>query len=188
MKTDGALAGERAARHRCRNLARCTGNPSRGATPCRKRDRADKEKEKRRGTPLLRPYRAGAIRSGFQPEEMEETERLLDACPTRFRHWEWGYLSCAPLPEKQRGPDSAVYSGRSTGREVGPRVGPTADAPVPRDHESGRRRKLAPGPRPAGPAGRTRHQARRHHSIIGTFALVPGLGRPASSKPAPSPV
>jgi hypothetical protein len=25
--------------------------------------------------------------------EVGETERFLDACPARFRHWEWGYLN-----------------------------------------------------------------------------------------------
>ncbi len=62
---------------------------------------------------------------------------------------------------------------------AGHRIGLAADAPLPGcDHDTGRRRKLAAEPQ--APGGR--HRPHRHHSIIGTFALVPGLGRLAKHR------
>jgi hypothetical protein len=49
--------------------------------------------EKERTEQSLYVAHIGMAHQKWLSAEVGETERLLDACPPRFRHWEWGYLN-----------------------------------------------------------------------------------------------
>jgi hypothetical protein len=88
VRSDKALAGETTARHDTEISLNKESAARRGAV-------AQKEKAEQ----SLYFARFGLAYQKWLSAEVGETERLLDACPVRFRRWEWGYLNrnCRPL-------------------------------------------------------------------------------------------
>ena len=70
------------------------------------------EQEREKAEERLYVAHIGLAHQKWLSAEVGETERLLDACPTRFRHWEWGYLKrlCHLDLLTLRGHSSAVTS------------------------------------------------------------------------------